>query len=516
MSKRDGGLKRFGLLVACLLLSGGAWAQVSGGLSNGAFPLVEPGALFIPNWFSMVLVGLALAVGLIAAAFMFGEAFSLPSAKSFARQEVYELMISILLVALVVGGLYGFGIFAKNVSGGTLTAGQTLVTSGYCMDSERLYPTGPGSNPENSLYASADWFLGCMPTDSQGSKFDNVQNGVKLPYDQAASSTYASALWPEYSSKGVLLGHLMNIYIGLFTLELPLGTVSTFGVSFYLPEALASSISLDLAPHSGLSPISEITITLTDLIGVGIGMVFTQKILLQFFHQNALAIFLPLGIAFRAVPFLRKTGSTIIAAALVMYFIFPLSIWVNEQVYFSMQGRLDTSTNPPTYEHPVLTDWVNYHTLLQMCNPQDNAERADSALMRQRLRNDIAKPYVQDAETAGDIIINDVWGPQTDANGNPVNVRLPISQGQALLRAFTDNSLLMGRYLVHEGFILGPILPVDTLYTSLVDQITVSAQWFVLTLLFMINTLVISITIFRDVSLAIGGEPRIFGLSKLV
>ncbi len=464
----------------------------------------------------MVLIGLAIAVGLIALAFMFGEAFSLPSVKSFARQEVYELMVTILLVALVVGGLYGFGIFAQNVSGSTLTAGQTLVASGYCKDSEHLYPTGPDQNPENYLYASADWFLGCMPTDSQGNKFEHVQNGVKLPYDQKAGSAYQSAIWPKDSSKGVLLGHLMNIYIGLFTLELPLGTVSTFGVSFYLPEALASSISLDLAPHSGLSPISEITITLTDLIGVGVGMVFTQKILLQFFHQNALAIFLPLGVAFRAVPFLRKTGSTIIAAALVMYFIFPMSIWINEQVYFSMQGRLDTSTNPPTYEHPVLTDWVNYQTMMQMCLPQDDAERGDPALMRIRLREDIAKPYLQNTETTGDVIINEIWGPQTDAAGNPANVRLPISQEQALLRAFTDNSQLVGIYLINPGSILGPILPVDTLYMSLVDQITVSAQWFVLNLLFLINTLVISITIFRDVSLAIGGEPRIFGLSKLV
>lgn len=503
-------MRRFVLLLAFVLLSCGAMAQPS-----TIFPLVENSALFIPNWFSMVLVGLALAVGLISIAFMAGEAFSLPSVKSFARQEVYELMVSILLVVLVVGGLYGFGVFAKNVSGSTLTAGQTLVTSGFCQDSAHLYPTGAGQNPENFLYASADWFLGCMPTDSQGvSKYDNLEGGVKLASSQTAPSAYASAVWPEHSSKGVLLGHLMNIYIGLFTLEIPLGTVSTFGVSFYLPEALASSISLDLAPHAGLSPISEITVTLTDLIGVGVGMVFTQKILLQFFHQNALAIFLPLGIAFRAVPFLRKTGSTIIAAALVMYFIFPLSIWINQQVYFSMQGQLDPATGQ--YEHPVLTDWVNYHTLLQMCTPQGDDERADPSLMRQRLRDDIAKPYLQSSTTTGDAIIDDIWGQQTDASGKPVNVRLPISQEQAVIKAFTDNSKLVGIYLIHPGFILGPILPVDTLYISLVDQITVSAQWFVLNLLFLVNTLVISITMFRDVSLAIGGEPRIFGLGKLV
>jgi hypothetical protein len=50
----------------------------------------------------------------------------------------------------------------------------------------------------------------------------------------------------------------------------------------------------------------------------------------------------------------------------------------------------------------------------------------------------------------------------------------------------------------------------------LADQITNSMQWFALNLLFLVNTLLMCVTLFRDFSLAMGGEPRIFGMSKLV
>ena len=493
--------------LACVALSAAAAAQ------STIFPLVSDNALFVPNWLPLVGVGLALAAGLITIAFMVGEAFQLANVKSFARQETYELLMSVILVLIVIGSLFGLAVFANNVSGSTLVANQPIVTSGFCQDSVYLYPDNQ-SNPENSLYRSVDWFLGCMPTDSQGlSKYDNIEGGVKLPYNDTAPSVYQSAEWAGGASKGVLLGHLMNIYIGLFTLELPLGTVSTFGVSFYLPEGLSSSISLDFAPHAGLSPVSEVTITLTDIIGVGVGAIFTQKILLQFFHQNALAIFLPLGIAFRAVPFLRKTGSTIIAVALVAYFIFPLSIWINQQVYFAMQGPLDTTTGQ--YQHPVLTDWVDYHTLLQICMPNGTAEAADPQAYRERVTNDIATPFVQQSENVSTVIVGNLWDP-TSANGDKPSVRLPDNQLSTLARALGGNFGLVLTYLAHPGFIAGPVLPVDFLYDSLVDQITVSAQWFALNLIFLVNTILICITLFRDISLSIGGEPRIFGMSKLV
>ncbi len=495
------------LLAVLAFLAGATAAQMTaaGGPSN--LPLVDNRALFVPNWLAICAVALALSAGLVALAFMAGEAFNLPNLRSFARQETYELAASIIIILAVVGGLMAFGVFSQNVAGSVLTSKGTAATVGYCADTQDIYPVlgaAGARNPENALYADVDWFLGCMPTSAQG-KYENLGEGNRLVYDPDAPSHWEAAQWREGSSKGVMVSHLMNIYIGLFSLEFMLGPISTFGVSAYLPEPLISSISLDFAPHASLSPISEVTITVTDLVGVGVAALIMQKVLLQFVHINALAVFLPLGLAFRAIPFLRKTGSTIIALSLVMYFVFPLSIWINQQVYFSLQDP----------QHPMISEWTNYHTLLQACLPQNDAERQNPGLVVQRARQ-IAADYLANSSEVEKALRVEAYGRELDSNGNPISVYLPIGQQDAIMKALEANGKLVGKYLLHPGFIAGPVLPVDFFYAALVDQITVGAQWFVLNILFLVNSLIICITLFRDISMALGGEPRIFGLSKLV
>ncbi|VVB56474.1 Uncharacterised protein [uncultured archaeon] len=495
-------------ILALMLLMAALWAQSNPAGPSG-LPLVNQRDIFVPNWLSLSMVALALSIGLIALLFMAGEAFNLPNVRSFARQEVYALAVSVLLIVLVLSGLYAYGQFAERVTSSSLVPGTPIV-SGFCNDSLSIYPVN-SSNPENKLYADVDWFLGCMPTGEHG-KYELLNESVALPYNASAVSPYSAAQWKDGSSKGVMVGHLMNIYIGLFTLELPLGTISTFGVSAYLPEPLVSSISLDFAPHAALSPISEATITITDLIGVGVSTLIMQKILLQFIHQNAIAVFLPLGLGFRAIPFLRKTGSTIIALTLALYFVFPLTIWINQQVYFGLQGGIVNGQ----YQHPVISDWTNYHTLLQACVPQTPAERENPQLVIDRVQRDIAQPYAANASDVEKALREKIYGSAKNAQGQTVSIYMPTSQANALIEALKNNGQLVTTYLLHPAFALGPSLPVDFFYSALVDQITVGAQWFALNLLFLVNTLIITITLFRDISLAIGGEPRIFGMSKLV
>ncbi len=519
-----------GLIAFSLIfLIGGLWAAGPDDLKGG----------FAPNWWPLTLAGLGVGIGFTALLFMIGEAGNFPSIKSFAKAELYELGASVLIVVIVVGALVSLGMMSKNILGGSINgAGAGLV--GYCEESCRLYPvagnTDPATcpaasdpavkagmdnaaatHPENMLYADADWFLGCMPSADirqlelsgegglQFGKFGDKQ----YVFDQAQQA-YAATNTPDGvgKSKGVMATHLMNIYINLFSLEFMLGPISTFGVSGYAPEALLSSISLDIAPNAGLTPISEATIMLTDLIGVGLGSVFMQKVLLQFIHQNGLALFLPLGLGFRGIPMLRKTGSTIVAAALVMYFVFPVSIWINQQVYASLQ-------NPA---HPVMQSWANYQTALQICQPLPG-ETAQQ--FRDRVQGQLAGQYQKDNKSLLDTISEILFGPSKPPGpsgevDNSKTVTLPSSQQQSLWNSLKTNFGIIQRYVLNYAFALGPILPVNYFFEALVDEISNSMQWFALSLLFLVNTIIICVTLFRDLSLAMGGEPRIFGMGKLV
>ncbi|MCL6089054.1 MAG: hypothetical protein M1530_02715, partial [Candidatus Marsarchaeota archaeon] len=217
------------LLISLVLLAGCAAAQNSAPAGPSNLPLVDSSALFVPNWLAICAVALALSAGLVALAFMGGEAFNLPNVRSFARQETYELATSIIIILAVVGGLMAFGVFSQNVAGSVLTSGGSSPVVGYCADTQNIYPVlgaAGARNPENALYATADWFLGCMPTSAQG-KYENLADANLLVYDPNAPSHWEAAQWRDGASKGVMVSHLMNIYIGLFSLEFMLGPIST-------------------------------------------------------------------------------------------------------------------------------------------------------------------------------------------------------------------------------------------------------------------------------------------------
>ncbi|MFA5108323.1 MAG: hypothetical protein WC492_02195 [Candidatus Micrarchaeia archaeon] len=490
--------------LAMVMLSSSTYAQTVTGF--------EAPKIAFPDWWGLVVVGLALAILIISLSYMVGEAFNLPNVKAFAKQEVYELVSTVIVIAIVMGSLVAYGIFAKNVASSTMLSApregaiDSSIT-GICMENQHIYNIADSTQPENHLFAQTDWFLGCMPftEDAVLISEEVAGQGFDLDYISAYDNMWEAqrtVLGQPEMSKGIMFGHMMNIYMSLFTLEFLLGPVSTFGVSAYLPEPLVSSISLDLAPNAGLTPVSDAMVMLTDMIGVGLVAVVVQKTVLQFVHQNALTVFLPLGIAFKAIPFTRKTGATLIALALVFYFIFPITLWINEQIYFNALWEKDAK--------PAMIDWTNYQSMLEICTPNPGETQAEFAA---RVQKNIAGPggFEEQGQDVSDKIVETIW-----SDGKNSDPRVPASQQKAVSEAFVKNSGIVMNYMANFGAIFGPILPVEYFFSAIIDQFTTSMQWFALNLLFLANTIIICVTLFKDISIAIGGEPRIFGMSKLV
>jgi len=479
--------RAFIALVAIVAITASVWSASAG--SSASFSLAKDATL--------VFAGLMIGVLFVAFSFMAGEVTNIPAIKAFAKQELYELAATIIIVVLIAGGLAAYGEFAKNVATSKLLDSQPNVPIMICEDSATVYKMNTiNERPQTLLFANVDWFLGCMPLE----KDKYVKNLMEAGPDEDVASLY-ELQWDDKDtgrSSGVMLGHMMNIYVGLFSLEFMLGTLSTFGVSAYLPEPLISSISLDMAPNAGLTPISEAMIMITDLVGMGVGSIVAQKVLLQFVYTSALAVFLPLGVGFRAIPFLRKTGATLIAIALVMYFVYPMSIWINEQIYFSIGAD-------------ELINWTNYHSLLDICKPGAGESQSEYV---ERVKGQLIEFEQETKETTG--VVLGAWDGSDPNSKYSVDVQLPASQGNALADAFGKNVPIVAKYMINFEGITGPILPTEYFFEAMVDEFTASMSWFVLNLLFLANSIVISITMFKDISLAIGGEPRVFGMSKLI
>ena len=493
--------------------------------------LVDSNNMFVSNWWNLVIIGVAISVLIISACYMIGDAMSLPNLKAFAKQEIYEALTTAIIVAFIVASLLAFGLFSENIATSGLTQAQKDGTAsiryGACDDSKHIYPQ-TGKNPENKLFASVDWFLGCMPIGTNATSYAQISDNAKKRLDNLKNAQMRSGetsgydlIWEDHNAawtntnakykfedKGILLAHMMNIYASLLSLEMMLGPISTFGVSAYLGEPLVASLSFNLAPNAGLTPISEATIMLTDLAGMGLVTIFVQKVLLQFFHQNALQVFLPIGIAFRAIPFLRKTGSTILAISIIMYFIFPMSIWINQQVYFNIMESDDA----------MIMDWVNYQSMLEICTPERVAYGSGyetQAAYERRISENMVEPHINKTTGLGGSIL-DFFDIDNKHPTGDVDVSMPSTLISAVGASLFNNLEIITDYVFHTGSVLGPALPTDYFFEAMIDQFTTAMQMFILNLLFLINTIIISVTLFKDISLAIGGEPRIFGMTKLV
>ncbi|MFH1094704.1 MAG: hypothetical protein V1728_00625 [Candidatus Micrarchaeota archaeon] len=542
-------LALFALLILCSFLS----AQVR--KIPEAVPGVDKNDMFVQNWHVLVFIGLAIAGAIVAIAYMAGEALNVQSAKAYAKAEAREFLVSAVMVVFILGSLVAFGAFAQTVSQSRLGpgAGQQYKAIGYCSENARIYDAG---RPENLLYAQADWFLGCMPSlsgsssdtyyydPSQSQKVEQNMDNNMRPAPNGGGYVFGKTVlgdWPKGGdgtgeSKGIMITHLTNIYISLFSLEFWLGPISTFGTSFYGVEGMVSSNSADFAPNAGLTPISEATITITDLIGVGIGVLFSQKVLLLFFHTAALGVFLPLGMGFRAVPFLRKTGTTIIALALVAYFIFPITIWINYNAYAIIYPAPPAKTS--------MQSWANYQTLMQMGSRRTTDGKIIGIIplpdespghYEQRIRDAYGATRTAVELSTWEKIVNFVTGAWSNTYQQPgswweslkpgpgvspgdMNIMTPARQLNVLGFMFVERlrDLLKTEVQVAAVPVIGAAIPPEYLFNMLADELHTSMQWFVLNMLFLLNTLIITITLFRDISLTLGGDPRIFGLSKLV
>jgi hypothetical protein len=460
----------FAQLLLLLIILGAAFAR--------DIPLVDK--QFAPEWWAMASAALLISVFFVAGHYMIGELFQMPESKSLAKQELYELGVSIFLIIFILATMMSWGWIAHDITLSSLEPNGKTPVIGNCTENERYYNASDPAHPENLMYRGADYFLGCEPLGSES------VDDISKSYDPKTMKSFY-----EPVGRGVLLTEMMNQYISLISLEMMLGPISTFGVSWFLPEAIVTRFDISVSPMAGLTPISEALIIVTDLVGVGVGTVLMQKLLLLFIHQNVLVIFLPLGLAARGVPFLRKTGSTIIAVCMVLYFVYPLTLWLNQQVYFGIQDKL--------------INWANYASIAEICQVK-SGESAQA--FQDRITTSLQDYMATGAEVGSDF---------SDSGGSGDGAILPWSTLKSFFSSLFGNLWEIVKFMFTPwNWALGPMLPVNYFFEALVDMMTVAMQIFVLNMLFLVNSIIICVTIFRDLSLAIGGEPKIFGISKLV
>lgn len=215
-----------------------------------------------------VIVSMIVLVGIV---YLLGKALSNRKLEEWAKSEFLQVFIS----AALVGGLFLL-----------MAPGTGLLVLAF-----------------NSLVPAEGFMVGSHCTDYG---LDATDEGTPICY----ASGYLSYLSDQ----------IMSVMVLLFSVNIFLDILSKVAIDV---------IVVEITPLSGLSSIVQVfNSMLQSLLFLGI-MVQVEKALLLFANRTALQIFLPIGVVLRTFFGTRRLGGALIALAVGIYIVFPLTISMN-------------------------------------------------------------------------------------------------------------------------------------------------------------------------------------------
>ncbi|OIO20907.1 hypothetical protein AUJ17_04310 [Candidatus Micrarchaeota archaeon CG1_02_47_40] len=291
-------------------------------------------------------------------------------------------------------------------------------------------------------------------------------------------------------------------YVSLNMYEMLIGFFSTMRISLFLPMTPVNRLSLSLAPAIGTQMVSEANILITDFMGVAIGITAVQLLVLEFFEKTMLKLFLPIGILLRCFFLTRRLGTSLVVFALVAYFVFPASVMVMKEVWYNTQ----------------VTDYGDYMSIVELA--QSDVTDTQTYLEEMQTSGQNAGEEAV-ARTGRDY----TFGGFVDCGGQV--------QG-ALKNLFCSAWLFIAGTLDVLWIALGMIGKVITMVFTMMESLTdmrklpivfyfgalksigVMTQYLTFVVAGLVLEIIITITAYRSLAAALGGEVEIFGLSKLV
>jgi len=309
----------------------------------------------------------------------------------------------------------------------------------------------------------------------------------------ACGDTSCSLFSLAFYSLDVLFYQVASAYASFYMLEVFIGVLSSIGFSLPLGAPVMGVKWLSFHPFGGMSMLSNSVVSIIESIGVLVGLVVGRRQLLSFFYDIIPGILFPLGLFLRSLPFTRITGSSIIAISFAAFFIFPASIVLSHDMMF---GAAE-----PVYIPPAPTPTGLYSL------PED-PEDVEGALAQLNETNlalgeEISdNPYAQVANANAWYKFSGFVGTASKAFPE-------------LLGGLMD---YVGAHVSWYSFIeiFKPTTFAYFFYFLTLERLQGVAQLAVMVTVTFVIEIIITITGYRAIAAALGGEMEILGLTKVV
>lgn len=308
-----------------------------------------------------------------------------------------------------------------------------------------------------------------------------------------------------YTALDILFGQLKNIYLHLYLYEVLIGFLSTVYITLGTFNPGLALLPISFPPLVGLSLLSNAHTVLVEAIGMTMVSVIAKQHLILFSAYAIPAVFLPLGLVFRAIPFLRVTGSSIISVSIALFFVFPLSVLLSNYLIFDLYKPVDMMYAP---------------TSIGFCKAQADGTSPEIALGEKAAK-------IEEVRSEWGKLMNT---PGQSQEGGALAKIFSFGRGiwnflSGVASAAKDIFLFMvGIFGEFTKSVIGigwkataPSVGVTSgLYYFVMEEVVLVSQFVVLVLVCSVFEIILTVTMYRNISLLIGGEMDLIGLSKLV
>lgn len=315
----------------------------------------------------------------------------------------------------------------------------------------------------------------------------------------------------------IFLGQFMGLYLRLAILDVFVSFMSTLSFNLGMLPGGIGIFSVHIAPYVPLSLVSQALTKVVDAIGMLALAIWGKKMILIFAKTVVPLIFLPLGIILRSNPFSRTTGSSIIALGFALYFTLPIIIMISYYMVFDIYG-LEMSYSYVKHATAFKTEMTN-----EEIGNWETGEGmlgdiyASDAEIRSQHESSLGESPGRVAES----VCGGNWLERLLCSADKMLSGAPVIGGvydviKNVWKKMLDYSGGWLRFLLGEGSVLWPTSFIRAIYVALIDIVAKTAELFVIVTITTIFEIMVTVTMYRNIALLIGGEAELAGITKLV
>ncbi len=343
----------------------------------------------------------------------------------------------------------------------------------------------------------------------------SIPPGVSLSVSpDAYTSGYISThITLANSSLELLYEKLKSDYTQLYLFEVLIGFLSTVSFPLGSPTPGINIISFSVAPFTGLSLLSQAHTVIVESISYMITVIWAKQFMLNFAKDVVPILLLPLGLVMRAFPFTRTTGSSILALCFALYFVMPFAFLLSNYLVFDvyLPGKPDF-----TYVPTMSTFFSTQRSAADWESQIEQARTTEGNTLNSEFQNNNAlanSVSSTPACTGGALeyllcsaqhILSGVWS-------TAVNLSHTVFGIWRFMMGFT------GDFFYTLG--TNPLMPASTsagLYYFIIQEVGTISPFIILLTVTTVLEIVFTVTLYRNISVMIGGDADIVGLAKIV